>query len=284
MRSIVVRAAVLAAACLAPLASAQTAQSPNYQLADFDFDCGGGGASTPNATTWGSVGMFAGGFVTSPNYQAEIGVLASNDVGTSNQPLVFAVTPAFGPKSGGQVITVSGFNFDKLGSGASAAVFIGGVACTSVNVVSNTTLTAVTPAGGPPGPQTVTVSNVLGADDLAGGYVNTPAIVTTPAVALGDTLHIVNYGPVGAAEYTFLSTQTQFVSTPYGPFLVGPAPLVILFAAVPYAAPDGINDVGAVVPMIPALHDLVVDFQSFALTNPSPAAGSFTNLAQSLLQ
>ncbi len=57
-------------------------------------------------------------------------------------PFLESVTPASGPTAGGTAITLSGNNF----TGATA-VTIGGAAAGNVHVVSDTTITATTPAG-----------------------------------------------------------------------------------------------------------------------------------------
>ncbi len=62
---------------------------------------------------------------------------------TNPAPTVTVVTPNFGTKAGGTAITITGTNFaiNRL-----PTVTIGDVACTSVVVVSATSITAVTPA------------------------------------------------------------------------------------------------------------------------------------------
>lgn len=56
-------------------------------------------------------------------------------------PSITSIAPSSGSTAGGTTITISGTNF-----GNAATVMIGGVAATDVNVVSTTTITAVTPA------------------------------------------------------------------------------------------------------------------------------------------
>ena len=57
-------------------------------------------------------------------------------------PVVTSVTPQHGSTLGGTLISISGVRLDTT-----TAVRVGGVACTSVQVVSPTLVTAVTPAG-----------------------------------------------------------------------------------------------------------------------------------------
>lgn len=72
-------------------------------------------------------------------------------------PTVSALSPTGGPAAGGTAVTVTGTEL-----GGSTGVTVGGVAATSVVVVSETTLTLVTPAG-TVGAQAVVVQNPAGA-------------------------------------------------------------------------------------------------------------------------
>jgi hypothetical protein len=68
-------------------------------------------------------------------------------------PVVLAVSPATGSTAGGTQVTISGAGFEK-----GARVMVGGAAARSVNVISDTRITAVVPPG-QAGPATVTVVN-----------------------------------------------------------------------------------------------------------------------------
>jgi hypothetical protein len=59
-------------------------------------------------------------------------------------PRISAITPAFGPPSGGTLVTITGVGFDQT---SPAAVYFGLNMATNVQVVNTTTLTAVSPAG-----------------------------------------------------------------------------------------------------------------------------------------
>lgn len=67
----------------------------------------------------------------------------SNIVSKAKRPTVTLVAPISGPAAGGTAITITGTNFKKS---ANPAFRIGGVLCTSVVVVSKTSVTAVTGA------------------------------------------------------------------------------------------------------------------------------------------
>ena len=75
--------------------------------------------------------------VTSP---ADVFVYTSNAV---IAPRVLAISPNFGPPTGGTLVTITGTGFSP---GAPTSVYFGAAAATSVTVVSPTTMTAKSPA------------------------------------------------------------------------------------------------------------------------------------------
>jgi len=77
-------------------------------------------------------------------------------------PLLIAL--AYGKLAGGDSVTITGAHL----SGASS-VAIGGVACTSVVVVNDTTITCVVPAG-TAGAKDLVVTTPFGVGTLVGGY------------------------------------------------------------------------------------------------------------------
>lgn len=102
---------------------------------------------------------------------------------SNTNPVITKVTPNKGPRSGGTVITIEGDDFRE-----GAKVFIGGLECTDVEIVSYKKITAVTaPMGSPitkPGSYAVEVKNyesgvVSGTAvlDNAFTYISSPAIV-----------------------------------------------------------------------------------------------------------
>jgi len=90
-------------------------------------------------------------------------------------PTVTAVSPVNGPASGGSGVTLTGTNF----AGATSVTF-GGVAATSVNVVDDTTITAVTPAHAA-GAVDVVVTTPGGAGTLTDGFTYLTTTVGQPA-------------------------------------------------------------------------------------------------------
>jgi hypothetical protein len=69
-------------------------------------------------------------------------------------PVLLSVSPNAGPIAGGTNITIAGNNFQN-----GATVRIGGVAATNVNVVSSTSITAMTPPTSTAGPVSIVVTN-----------------------------------------------------------------------------------------------------------------------------
>ena len=95
---------------------------------------------------------------------ADLGVMLIQ-FGVCPAPTVTTISPAYGLTSGGTTITLNGTNF----FGASS-VTVGGVAATSVNVVSANVLTAVTPAGSMAAPVSVSVTTPGGTGILDSSF------------------------------------------------------------------------------------------------------------------
>jgi len=275
-------------ASLAPGAASQAAQSPNAKLLDWCCNSAGGGAASRRVFGWSSLGQLGSPILSATNSKAGVGASHTDDsTPLNNEPLVFGVVPPFGPKVGGTGVTVSGFNFNKLGVGPSVTMTVGGNSATGLSVVSNTVLTATTPAGtginDGSGPQPVVVSSSLGSIAHPQPYVNTPAITSSPVALVGASLVLRNYGAPGTAFVTFLSDSNLAANTQFGTFLIAGGTLLQLFTNVPYPGPDGISTFVIKVPNLAVLHGLTLDFQSLSVTNPSPLQGSLTNAAATTL-
>ena len=118
-------------------------------------------------------------------------------------PVVSGVTPATGRATGGTAFTVRGTGFT-----AGATITVGGRPATGVKVVDATTLTALTPAGGP-GAAPVTVKTATGTATAAAPFVYTPVPVLSsltpgsgPATG-GTTVTLRGSGFTGALAVTF---------------------------------------------------------------------------------
>jgi hypothetical protein len=266
----------LACLLLVPAGRAQISTSSSYQLVDFVLDDGGGGTASVNYAAAVSLGGRTGGQFTSANFKAGLGILETSDPQPSNLPVVFGITPDFGPKAGGTAVTITGLNFDKFGAGPSVTVDVGGSSATGVNVASNTLITATVPAGAK-GPQDLTVSSSFGSSFSPGAFIYTPAITTTPNSVQGGTVTIRNYGEVGNVFNTYISNVTTSANTKFGTLLIGPFPIYLVLPVLSYTGPDGINEIVADVPVDPALDGLTVYFQSLDISGFGPVTGELTN-------
>ena len=272
---------------LVPDGRAQISSSPSYELADFVFDCAGGGTASVGYSAHVSIGGDTGGTSTSPNYRAGLGILETSKPMPAQAPVFFAATPDFGPRAGGTPVTISGLNFDKLGVGPSLTVNVGGNLATGVTVLSSTQLTATTPAGTGvnfgAGPQPVTVTTSLGSDSNAEGFVYTPAIRTTPYTKRKAQVTFRNYGNVGQPFWVFYSYLQTFGNTKFGKILIGPAPIFQLFPLLAYPGPNGIHSITLTVPDDPILDYVEIYWQSLAITQFGPVKGKLTNGSSTLI-
>ncbi|MHB8877881.1 MAG: beta strand repeat-containing protein [Myxococcaceae bacterium] len=142
-------------------------------------------------------------------------------------PVVSSVAPVFGPAGGGTAVTITGTGFL---SGAS--VTIGGTAATGLTIVSDTSITATSPAG-TVGPADVKVTNADGQfGTLVGGFEYMPSPTVTaisPAagregggtnVTLTGTRFaagaIVTIGGVAATNVVVVNATTITATTPAG--------------------------------------------------------------------
>jgi hypothetical protein len=282
LRTILAPALIGACASLcSPLAGAQLPSSASYALIDWQLASAGGPLAS-NAFASHSALLWAGGHLVSPNHTVEFGFLAAHDPQPTNAPVIFAITPPFGTKDGGAPVALSGINFDKLGSGATFALTIGGSSASGISVVSNTQATATTPAGAM-GPADVVASTVFGANTLSGGYVYTPAVVAAPTALPGGTLTVKNYGPLGGLFELWWSPVTTFIPLPpYGTILIGPSPATKQAAGF-YTAPDGINTKVFNVPSGPGLSGVQVHFQSVSIVTSPVLTITLTNRSTTTL-
>ena len=103
-----------------------------------------------------------------------------NVVPVSGPPTVTSISPTSGSTAGGTSVTITGTNFIT-----GATVTIGGSSCTSVVVVSSTSITCTTPSGTAGGKDVVVATGVSPNATLAGGftYVAPPSAPATPDLA-----------------------------------------------------------------------------------------------------
>jgi formylglycine-generating enzyme required for sulfatase activity/subtilisin-like proprotein convertase family protein len=140
-------------------------------------------------------------------------------------PTLGSVSPTTGPTAGGTLITLTGTNL----TGATG-VTVGGVACTSVQVVSATTVTAVTPAG-TVGAKAVAVTTPSGTASLAGAFTYATVVVPSwatlieaapdPAVVTSATLRAAITATGLAWRVRDTATQIEMLLIPPGSFQMG---------------------------------------------------------------
>jgi hypothetical protein len=118
-------------------------------------------------------------------------------------PTVTTVSPTSGTILGGTTITITGTNF-YTGS----TVSVGGSACTSVTVVSTTTITCVTPAHAVGAADVDVVSPFSTAGSLTGGYTFT----TTPA-SIGFVVGTSSPTPPNPDDYGTTTTNITHTFT-----------------------------------------------------------------------
>lgn len=140
-----------------------------------------GGPSNLHGLTWTAAEIKANGFGlaftirnrdTDYSTGASIGVVQFKVTYTpgASAPTVTGVDPSSGSTAGGTAITITGTNF----TGATG-VTIGGVAATSLSVVSSTSITCVTPAG-TAGAKDIAVTTTAGTGTLSSGYTYMPGV------------------------------------------------------------------------------------------------------------
>ena len=117
-------------------------------------------------------------------------------------PMVTALSPASGPTTGGDALTLTGTGF-----AGTPGVTVGGVAATSIVVVSDTQITATAPAGSA-GARDVAVTTIAGTGSGAGLYAYykvTPTITwTTPsAITYGAALTAAQLNATASVAGTF---------------------------------------------------------------------------------
>ena len=122
------------------------------------------------------------------NGGASVTVMVSNANGSGaldagyryrRAPSLTTLEPAFGPRSGGTLLTLRGAGFLESGAGTSLVRF-GGVSATALTILDDQTLTCTTPTLGADGPVDVSFDNANGQATLAQAF----RYVTRPTLAV----------------------------------------------------------------------------------------------------
>jgi outer membrane protein assembly factor BamB len=133
--------------------------------------------------------------------------------GSANTPIVTGVSPSSGTPAGGTSVTISGLNF----TGVSAVVF-GGTAAASFTFVSDTTVTAMSPAGSGTVDVRVTTGNgtsaISSSDQFSYASGSAPVVTsispTSGPAAGGTVVTITGSNFTGATEVTFGGKAATF--------------------------------------------------------------------------
>jgi len=138
---------------------------------------------------------------------------------------VQSVTPSSGPLVGGTSVTITGSGFVGV-----TDVLFGDASCTNVQVVNNTTVTAVTPAGSA-GAHDVVVKTSAGTAALASGFTYATVVVPPwatlleaapdPAVVTDATLRAAITATGLAWRVKDTATQIEMMLIPPGTFNMG---------------------------------------------------------------
>ncbi|MEM7307702.1 MAG: IPT/TIG domain-containing protein [Planctomycetota bacterium] len=267
----------LALALAASAASGQLASSPQHTLQGLTLNGGSGVLVSHDFTAALAVGGELGWMATE-DLQAWIGVLPSGDPLAPGPPVVVAVEPSFGHHDGGTGARVHGLHLGH----PSTSVLFGGVPALSLGGASATFVDVTTPAG-TRGPADVTVEAVTGSDALAGGFVYTPAVRVSPAVAVGEALTVENFG-IEPLSFTtaFATTTTELPLPPYGTLLIGPAGIATLLDWTAFDTEEHVvTEVD--IPANPALVGATLHFQSAMLYSLLPPVIELTNRSSTVL-
>jgi hypothetical protein len=270
----------LACAWPAPL-GAQLAEAADTELWALSLDSGGGGAASAALVAHLALEPLALDGMSSQHYSGSFGFLTAAEPGQSQEPVILGVLPESGPIAGGTLLAITGLHFDALGSPFSLDVEIGGEPAAQVTVVSSSLITAVSPAGAS-GPHDVVVAGPFGSVSRDGGFIHTPAILSTPIVPLGSVLELRNYGTPGGQFVTFAALGTLQHQTKFGLLLIGPL-LYQLHPPLVYPTSDGIATLSVGMPVDPVLHGLSIHFQSLSLAPQALSQAVLTNLATTLV-
>lgn len=134
-------------------------------------------------------------------------------------PALTSVSPTSGPIAGGTTVTISGTGFERSGA-TQAAVIIGGVTCTGVQVLTGAVLICVTGSSTAVGPSDIVVTDPnTQSGTLVGGFMYVGGVPTITAIAPpsgvtsgGTTVTISGTNFYGGATATIGGVATTVLS------------------------------------------------------------------------
>jgi hypothetical protein len=202
---------------------------------------------------------------------ARVDVRVSNANGASTlvegyryhlEPTITAVVPVRGPAGGGTGLTITGTGFQVDAPGPTQ-VIIGGFGAGAVTVLSDTSLTCLTPGGHEDQRVNVTVANANGQATLVDGFRYNPApTLTALQPARGSSL--------GGTTVTLTGS---------GFFLGNPGPSTVLFGGVPATGIDVLNDASLTCVAPPGTLGATVDVRLSNLSGTATLVDGFRYVA-----
>ena len=183
---------------------------------DWDGPYSSGSVTNPTGPTTGSYRVYRGGswisysdgyraslrrWVSPYGIYANVGFRAVRTAAPEPQPTITSITPISGLTEGGTPITITGWDL----TGATS-VTVGGVAATSVVVVSSTSITAITPAG-TVGAKSIAVTTPGGTATATNAFAYIVPTITSLSPLFGSTaggtaITITGWGLTGATSVT----------------------------------------------------------------------------------
>lgn len=269
--------------CGLAAAQAGAAGSESHLSSARNLPAAAGSADSANYVAEVELAFASGGAPTSSeNYRFRGGAVWTGTELSPSGPLVFGFADAVGDKDGGETRVLSGLGFQAPGAGA-PSVSLGGANASAVNVLSDTELSLVTPAGvdafgNPLARVDVALTNGLGTSTAADAFVYTPALQVPEAPRVGSSFEIeLHAGP--------LEFQDLYYGLPIPGFALPVAGIdgafdLLAFNSSPVSfAPSGgdITTWTLPVPATPTLVGQSIDWQAFSLDGLAPLSGSFTN-------
>lgn len=247
-----------------------TSSGGDAQSASFSL---GSGLAQPSTGTESS----------SPSFQLRSGVAWAPAAVASSDPVVFGVRANAGAASGGDLVSVFGFNFTAPGAGTNN-VEIAGNAGAGTLTVSNLELQTVTPQGvngfgNPLGLTSVAVDNALGSHAADRAFFYRPALQLVDPSQVGRPIRVRMLGAPDAIAFLMLGGSIPATAIPIPPLAGALEALVGLeFLTPPLSLPDGQLVLSTGTLKNPALAGVTIELQSLVFDDVTFATGSFSNL------
>jgi len=218
---------------------------------------------------------------TSLNYRA-LGGAGLFGAWASSAPIVFGVSGGLGSKDGGEAVTIFGRGFTEPGAGV-ANLDLAGAPLSGVSVSSNTTLTALTPAGvnpygNPLALVDLDLTNQLGNSSARDAFAFGPSLIADTLPANGDDLVVSLHSAPGTVVVIAVGGPIPGFAIPMLQ-LDGALEVILNMTLVtPIMPSTGHTQVVLPIPSDPGLIGITANLQAAAIDNLVLLSGSFTNM------